>query len=104
MCQAKAPAWLCSREDPFLGSELASSHCVLTWWKGQGTSLEPLLGRALISLEGDSDHKVWHLENWESSMNSGSDGRDWSWLGPVLNVFSQNYSLSLSFLVSKTRV
>ena len=39
----KAPAWLNSGEGPLPGSWFVPSHCVLTWWKRLGNSLELLL-------------------------------------------------------------
>ena len=41
--KVKVPAWSCSGGDPFPGSWVVQSLCVLTWGKGQGSSLGPCL-------------------------------------------------------------
>lgn len=38
----KARATSVSGDSLLLGCGLSTSHCVLTWWKGQGSSLGPL--------------------------------------------------------------
>lgn len=35
--------WVADEEGPLPDSQATSSHCVVTWWERQGSSLEPLL-------------------------------------------------------------